>query len=485
MSLKTIQAKCFSNFSFQKKDLVEYNASGEITGIKDFFEPEGITYSFSKPLQAVKDGEIVYAHFDDTGESFCEVAATANVEGDFLFYVKSEKVPNILVSYGDGEYFYGKADTNNPTQSYNGPAYKELRINGTPITDTCANIADLTLNKFALIELRGLTIPKVTWRFGGYKDLPDLAWSGLIGQVVLTHFALTDIEIAELEARILQNYGQLGLLPADHPFKSGVASYDRTIVGRAPAVKITSWLKPKVSIVDWENGQEVKALTNVQADGSFMYDTDSQQEVRVAVKYELTQESIDINGNDSDYDYIKALDHAIDGTTPDDTDANKDAQIASLNTQNKELQAKVTELESRLTIAQDENTTLTANNTNLQTQLDTANNRIANANALVFILQDTLILSSKSDVVSGHFYTNIPTSDIAISYSEANKSTVYFGTDSEGRTTFSMHYVSGSTNHSTFTFTHIPTNTEIGTGTFNTSYASSVGTKIYFTKVDI
>lgn len=310
MSTVTLGQKTFCALQFSKPDLLKTDADGNVTEISDYYFPQIRYFPLSKPMKLVQDGDVKYVHFDDE-TAFCEITATDNVEGDFLFYVKSEKVPNILVSYGDGEYYYGKADTNNPTQSYNGPAYKELRINGTPITDTCANIADLTLNKFALIELRGLTIPKVTWRFGGYKDSPEFAWTGLVGHAVLTHFALTDIEIAELEARILQNYGQLDLLPADHPFKSGVASYDRTIVGRAPAVKITSWLKPKVSIVDWENGQEVKALTNVQADGSFMYDTDSQREVRVKVVYELTQQSMSIEGNDSDYDYIKALDAAI------------------------------------------------------------------------------------------------------------------------------------------------------------------------------
>lgn len=316
-SMKTVQAKAFAVLQFSKPDLLKFDAGGNATHVADLFYPTTRFYPLCKPLPLVQDGDVKYVHFADE-TCYCEIQATDNVEGDFLFYVKSTRVPSILVSYNNGEFFYGKSQSNSPTKTYNGPAYKELRINGTPITeDTCANIADLTLNKFALIELRGLTIPKTTWRFGGYKDDPDLAWTGLVGHAVLTHFALTDIEIAELEARILQNYNALDLLPADHPFKSGVGSYDRTMVGRAPAVKITSWLKPKVSIVDFENGQLVKAIDNVQADGSFMYDTDSQQEVRVDVTYELTQQSVDIVGNDSDYDYVKLLDATIPIATPD------------------------------------------------------------------------------------------------------------------------------------------------------------------------
>ena len=475
MSLNTLEKKTFAALQFSKKDLLDIDADGKIVAVGDFYAPLQVKYPLSRPLEAVKDGDITYCKFEGNGLDFCEIAATASVEGDFLFYLKSDKVPNILISYADGEYFYGKSVSNSPTSSYNGPAYKELRINGVVVNeDTCGALAEATLNKFSLIEFRGLIIPKTTWRFGGYKDAPDYSWSGLVGHAYLTHSALTDIEIAELEARILQNYNKLDLLPDNHPFKTGVASYDRTIIGRAPAVKITSWLKPKVSIVDFENGQEVKKLTNVQADGSFMYDTDSQQEVRAVVTYELTQESINIEGNDEDYAYIKALDHAIDGTASDDDEKNKDAQIAELNTQIQNYQAQVAELQIKLTTAENNNATLTEDKAKLQTSLDVANARIDNASAYYMFLEETLILSSQHDVAAAHFYTNIPSDQLTFKYSQADKSTIIITANGELYT----HYVAGTTNHSTVTIYH--NGAEVGTITFNTTSSASIASHIVY-----
>lgn len=373
MSLNTLQQKIFASFSFSKADLVVYTDDGKISGIRDYFAPTGDAYTFSQPIDAVKDGEIVYGRFSSLND-FIYVAPTKDVTGDMLFWVKTEKLPFIMLSYYDGACYYGKGVKDQPIVSSAGPSYQELRINGVAVKDTAQNIADLTLGKFALVEFRGLTIPKTPWKFGGYKaaDGTDYSWQGLIGHVVLTFSTLNDIEIAELEARMVQEYNALDVLPADHPFKSGVKSYNNTIVGRTPAVKITSWLKPTVAIVDYDNAQPVAKLTNVQPDGSFIYETDSTRELKANVTYELTQETMDVVGGTEDYEFVKQMDgeatvekNWTDATvdalnseltqiktyyaSTDTTIADLNSQISTLQSQGKEKDVKIANLNEQVT----------------------------------------------------------------------------------------------------------------------------------------
>lgn len=386
MSQNTLQQKIFASFSFSKADLVVYTDDGKISGIRDYFAPTGDAYTFSQPIEAVKDGEIVYGRFSSLNDSIY-VAPTKDVTGDMLFWVKTEKLPFIMLSYYDGACYYGKGVKDQPIVSSAGPSYQELRINGVAVKDTAQNIADLTLGKFALVEFRGLTIPKTPWKFGGYKaaDGTDYSWQGLVGHVVLTFSALNDIEIAELEARMVQEYNALDVLPADHPFKSGVKSYNNTIVGRTPAVKITSWLKPTVAIVDYDNAQPVAKLTNVQPDGSFIYETDSTKELKANVTYELTQETMDVVGGTEDYEFVKQMDGGT-VTEKNWSDATIDAlndQISALKESYATTDATIADLNSQVTTLTSDNRTKDVKIATLNESLTAKTNEVNSLNSVI------------------------------------------------------------------------------------------------------